>query len=68
MAYQKDCSGCEVLNIEDPRERAHRLVDLHIDSGGYDHYGPLVEALRQAASDVLHGVAMRSSAKGASEK
>lgn len=50
MSYQKGCSGCETLGIADPLERAHRLLDLHVESGRYDHWGPLQHAIEEAGN------------------
>lgn len=49
MSYQSGCSGCEAVTEPDALKRAHALLDAHVASGGYDLYGPLTEAIDEAA-------------------
>jgi hypothetical protein len=38
------------MSVTDPLERAHRLLDAHVASGGYDLWGPLERAIEEAAT------------------
>ena len=56
MGQHQPCSGCYALAIKDPKDRAHKLLDLHVASGGYDYWHYLVDAINQAAANELANI------------